>query len=204
MKFFKENSYDIVKLFINQVGITIFSFMLYTAVAMIENDSLFLKINAFVSVFAIIFYFSLLYTAAWDIGAKDKIRVDSGKAVSTPTKGLKMALLANVPNFLLASFAVIFMGIYMYFGGEWFYSAFFVLNMLIRFILAMFLGVIQGIFSFLPSTDPESSTFCLSYFLQSLGFLVAPILSALVTHFGYRMGSAERKLFSFVSTSKKK
>ena len=44
MKFFKENSYDIVKLFINQIGITIFSFMLYTAVAMIEDESLFLKI----------------------------------------------------------------------------------------------------------------------------------------------------------------
>ena len=61
MKFFRENSYDIVKLFINQIGITIFSFMLYTAVAMIDNDSLFLKINVFVSVFAIAFYFSLLY-----------------------------------------------------------------------------------------------------------------------------------------------
>ena len=204
MKFFKENSYDIVKLFINQVGITIFSFMLYTAVAMIENDSLFLKINTFVSVFAILFYFSLLYTAAWDIGAKDKIRIDSGKMIPTPWKGLKMAILANVPNFLLASLAVMFMGIYMVFGGEWFYSAFFVLNMLIRFILAMFLGVIQGLFSFIATNDPESAYFCPYYFWQAVGYLVAPVLSILVTHFGYKMGSVERRLLGFITVSKKK
>ena len=204
MKFFRENSYDIVKLFINQIGITIFSFMLYTAVAMIDNDSLFLKINVFVSVFAIAFYFSLLYTAAWDIGAKDKIRIDSGKASLTPTKGLKMALFANVPNFLLAFFAVAFMGIYILWGGEWFYSAFFVLNMLIRFISAMFLGVIQGIFSFLATDDPASAGFCTYYFWQSVAYFVAPFISVLVTHFGYKMGFSEKKLLGSVFAPKKK
>ena len=204
MKFFKENSYDIVKLFINQIGITIFSFMLYTAVAMIEDQDLFLKINVFVSVFAILFYFSLLYTAAWDVGAKDKIRIDSGKALSTPTKGLKMSLLANIPNFILAVFAIAFMGIYMLGGNEWFYSAFFVLNMLIRFISAMFLGLIQGVFSFLATDDPTNASFCPYYFWQTVGFLVGPILSVIVTHFGYKMGSLEKKLFGFLVSSKKK
>ena len=204
MKFFKENSYDIVKLFINQIGITIFSFMLYTAVALIEDDDLLLRINVLVSVFAILFYFSLLYTAAWDIGAKDKIRIDSGKAISTPGKGLKISLLANIPNFLLAIFAIAFMGIYMLGGSEWFYSAFFVLNMFIRFISAMFLGLIQGIFSFLATDDPLSASFCPYYFWQTVGFLVGPVLAVLVTHFGYKMGSAEQKLFGFISSSKKK
>ena len=204
MKFFKENSYDIVKLFINQIGITIFSFMLYTAVATIEDDDLFLRINVFVSVFAILFYFSLLYTAAWDIGAKDKIRIDSGKAVSTPTKGLKIALWANTPNFLLAGFAVAFMGIYMLGGSEWFYSVFFILNMLIRFISAMFLGLIQGIFSFLATDDPSNASFCHYYFWQTVGFLVGPVLAVFVTDFGYKMGSAEKKIFGFASFQKKK
>jgi type IV secretory pathway VirB2 component (pilin) len=204
MKFFKENSYDIVKLFINQIGITIFSFMLYTAVAMIEDQDLFLNINVFVSVFAILFYFSLLYTAAWDVGAKDKIRIDSGKALSTPTKGLKMSLLANIPNFILAVFAIAFMGIYMLGGNEWFYSAFFVLNMLIRFISAMFLGLIQGVFSFLATDDPTNASFCPYYFWQTVGFLLGPVLSVIVTHFGYKMGSLEKKLFGFLVPSKKK
>lgn len=204
MKFFKENSYDIVKLFINQIGITIFSFMLYTAVAMIEDESLFLKINVFVSVFAILFYFSLLYTAAWDIGAKDKIRIDSGKALMTPTKGLKMALFANVPNFLLTVFAVAFMSVYMASHNEWFFSVFVVLDMFIRFILAMFLGLIQGVFSFLATDDPLNVNFCPYYLCQSIGFLVGPILSVFVTHFGYKMGSAEKKIFGFIAASKKK
>ena len=204
MKFIKENSYDIVKLFINQVGITIFSFMLYTAVAMIENEGLFLKVNVFVSLFAIIFYFVLIYTAAWDIGAKDKIRIDSGKYSPTPLKGAKMALVANLPNFLLAGLAVAFMGIYMASGTEWFYSSFFLLNMLIRFICAMFLGVIQGIFSFLATTDPESASFCPYYFWQAVAYFVAPFISVLVTHLGYKMGTLERKIFGFISLSKKK
>ena len=32
MRFFKSNSYDIVKLYINQIGISIFSLFLYFAV----------------------------------------------------------------------------------------------------------------------------------------------------------------------------
>lgn len=40
MKIFKENSYDIVKLYVNQIGIMIFSMLLYTAVGSFENESL--------------------------------------------------------------------------------------------------------------------------------------------------------------------
>jgi type IV secretory pathway VirB2 component (pilin) len=204
MKFFKENSYDIVKLFINQMGITIFSLVLYTAIGFIDDEVLNLRVKVILSVFATIFYFALLYTATWEFGAKDKIRIDSGKALSTPTKGLKMSLLANIPNFILAVFAIAFMGIYMLGGNEWFYSAFFVLNMLIRFISAMFLGLIQGIFSFLATDDPTNASFCPYYFWQTVGFFVGPILSVIVTHFGYKMGSLEKKLFGFLVPSKKK
>ena len=53
MKFFKENSYDVVRLFINQVGITIFSMIIYTAVGMVNIDSVArLGIKVAISVFA--------------------------------------------------------------------------------------------------------------------------------------------------------
>ena len=205
MRFFKENSESIIKLFINQIGIAIFSmFMILAAYAISDKGGNAAVISIFISIFSILFYFVLIYNVAWEIGAKDKIRIDSGKMIPTPRKGLKMAILANVPNFLLASLAVMFMGIYMVFGGEWFYSAFFVLNMLIRFILAMFLGVIQGLFSFIATNDPESAYFCPYYFWQAVGYLVAPVLSILVTHFGYKMGSVERRLLGFIAVSKKK
>ena len=60
MKFLKENSYDIVKLFINQIGIAIFSTVLYTAVGDIEDVALRSGIRIAISAFAMLFYFALL------------------------------------------------------------------------------------------------------------------------------------------------
>ena len=61
MKFFKENSYDIVKLFIYQMGITIFSLVLYTAASAVEDAALKLKLRIILSVFATLFYFALSF-----------------------------------------------------------------------------------------------------------------------------------------------
>ena len=79
MKFFKENSYDIVKLLINQIGIAIFSMTLYFSIALIEDANLKSTLNLLVSIFSTLFYYALIYTAAWEFGAKDKIRIDGGK-----------------------------------------------------------------------------------------------------------------------------
>ena len=79
MKIFKENSYDVVKLYVNQLGIMIFSMLLYTAVGAFENEKLSLALSIFVSVFSICFYLVLIYYAIWEIGAKDKIRIDGGR-----------------------------------------------------------------------------------------------------------------------------
>ena len=67
MRFFKENSYDIVRLYINQIGISIFSMVLYTAVGTIELSSKLLDVG--LSVFLLGFYFTLIYTASWEYGA---------------------------------------------------------------------------------------------------------------------------------------
>ena len=72
MKFLKENSYDILRLYINQIGITIFSLVLYFSVGMLDDKVLSLRLKIAISVFAMLFFFALLYTAAWDWGAKDK------------------------------------------------------------------------------------------------------------------------------------
>ena len=81
MKIFKENSYDIVRLYINQLGIMIFSMLLYTAVGSFENESLSTSLSVFVSIFSTCFYLALIYYMMWEIGAKDKIRIDGGRMV---------------------------------------------------------------------------------------------------------------------------
>ena len=198
MKFIKENSYDIVKLFVNQIGITIFSLVLYTAVGSIEDEALFSKLTVILSVFAALFYFALIYTAAWDFGARDRIRIDGGKLEPTKAKGVILSLIANLPNFIIALLAVIFMVIYLSAGIDGAYTGFGILNLLLRFTNAMFLGILQGVFAFLKS---ESDL----YFLwQSVGYFLAPLLTVLVTHLGYELGMREFRIFKPISAGENK
>ena len=106
MKIFKENSYDIVRLYINQLGIMIFSMLLYTAVGSFENESLSTSLSVFVSIFSTCFYLALIYYMMWEIGAKDKIRIDGGRMVPCKLKGLLMGTFANLPNFVLGALSV--------------------------------------------------------------------------------------------------
>ena len=79
MKIFKENSYDIIRLYVNQLGIMIFSMLLYSAVGSFENESLSSGLSVFVSIFSVCFYLALIYYSMWEIGAKDKIRIDGNR-----------------------------------------------------------------------------------------------------------------------------
>ncbi len=198
MKFFKENSYDIVRLFINQVGITIFSLILYTAVGMVDLESgTKLTINVLLSVFAILFYFALLYTVAWDWGAKDKIRIDGGRMEPVKLKGVKMAFFANIPNFILTFICVITFAIYLIFDSEASYTVSIVFNTIVRLLMSMYLGILQGIFSALrANTD-------MFYFAQSIGYFVMPVFAIAATHIGYYFGTQEKKIFGSVSKRKK-
>ena len=95
MKIFKENSYDIVRLYVNQLGIMIFTMLLVFAGG--QNTTL----GIIISLFSTVFYLVLIYYVVWEIGAKDKIRIEGGKAEPCKYKGLVMGLWANVPNLVL-------------------------------------------------------------------------------------------------------
>lgn len=96
--FFSRYSYGIIKMFVNQFAISLFGSVLAMAMAAVGNDIL----TLIVSIFAIIFYLYLIYAMTWEIGAKDKISVDVGKKEYRPFTGLLMALVANIPNFIIA------------------------------------------------------------------------------------------------------
>jgi len=203
MRIFRENSYDIVRLYINQIGITIFSMFLYTAAAMVDDDELFLTLRICVSIFSVLFYLSLLHNVVWEIGATDKIRIDSGKLDPQPMKGAVMALFANVPNFLLAFLAIVFVSIFMLSGAEWSYSVFVVIFTILRFHTSMYMGIIQGV---TPATPDVGATAvdlgdCL---LESALFLVMPLIAVAVTQLSYHLGMKEKKLFGFLGSGASK
>ena len=73
--FFEKYSYSTIKMFVNQFAISIFGAVLAMAATAAGNNIL----TIVVSSFAILFYLFLIYTMTWEIGAKDKISVDTGR-----------------------------------------------------------------------------------------------------------------------------
>lgn len=195
MRFLKENSYDILRLYINQIGITIFSLVLYTSVSSLDNG-LSLKLQICISIFAMLFFFALLYTVSWDWGANDKIRIDAGRMEKKRYKGAFMALIANSINFILAGVCVLSMALYMN-GVSGAISVSQVFNLLLRLTNAMYLGVIQGIFVSIKSNTE------LYNLLQSVAFFIAPILAIAATHIGYMFGLKNIKIFPSTKKSHK-
>ena len=199
MKIFKENSYDIVKLYVNQLGIMIFSMLLYTSVGSFENESLSTKLSVFVSVFSTCFYLVLVYYAMWEIGAKDKIRIDGGRMEPCKNKGLVMGLFANVPNFVLGVVSVLFLVIFLISGNDGIYAAFLVFNTIMRFHDSMLLGVITALVPGATSTGAVDYT---EFLIEAILFTVLPLISAAVTQLAYTLGTREKKIFSFLSGKK--
>ncbi len=185
MRFLKENSYDIVKLYINQVGMTIFSLVLYFSVTSLADNpdsaGLYTKLKIGISVFAMLFFFALLYTAAWDWGANDKIRIDAGKIKKNIGKGALIATLANALNFILAGGCVISELIVK--NGEGLISQLF--RPIFLLTNAMYIGIVQGLFS---SADN-------AILFESIGYFIAPTLAILATHVGYVFGMKYIKIF---------
>ena len=196
MRIIKENSYDIVRLYINQIGITIFSVFLYSAIALIgDNDTLFKALEITVSVFAFLFYVFLVYTVVWEIGAKDKIRVDSGKYERTPAKGFLMGLVANLPNLLFGVLSLIFFAIYAIWGNGGVANVAGVIFLITKFHAAMFLGFVQGV---TPSpTEEETMMVKADSLIESGLYIILPMLSVLITHLAYYLGTKDFKIFNF-------
>ena len=101
--FFKEHSYDMLKMFLNQFATAIFGFSLAVAAGKAENDSL----RNVTSVAAILFYLFLLYTMTWEIGFGDRVSVLHGTRRNMPYKGALISLCANGINILFAVFIML-------------------------------------------------------------------------------------------------
>ena len=198
MRFFKENSDSIIKLFINQLGIGIFSFFLYTAAGSLEEkikDGLALKIC--ISVFAISFYFVLIYNVAWEIGAKDKIRIDGKRMERNAKKGILLGVYANIPNFIVVGISMIFLAVYLTTGSEWAKTTFALIDFGFRFfLLPTYVGVIQGITSVISSENT-------ALLVGNIMFLIFPALAAVITHVSYVLGLNDFRFFATSRSHKK-
>ena len=189
MHFLKEHSDSIVKLYINQIGVAIFSIFLYTAAGSFNDDGTSsLTVKLLISAFATIFYFVLIYNVAWEIGAKDKIRIEGGRMTEEKLKGIRLGFYANTPNFAIVGLAFILFSIYMISGAEGLKSIFAILNLIFRLFISMYLGIIQGL------TSGISENVDLSYLIQTLLYLVFSAIAMLITHISYKLGLKDIRL----------
>ena len=181
MKYFiKENSYLMFKMFVNQLGMTIFAITLTFATT--QNDTLFL----IVSIFSILFYMVLLYFMTWDIGFEDKTRIDAGRMKFLPLKGLYLSLFANIPNIILA--LMITVG---YYGAssfnaagypsspEWAVNAYGVGKVVAGLLEAMYTGIINIWFgpspwAYFTIIAPALITCMIAYVMGVKGLRVFP------------------------------
>lgn len=200
MKFFKENSYDIIKLYVNQIGIMIFSLFLTTAVGMVEDAGLSDILSLAVSIFSVLFFYVLIYCVVWEIGARDKIKIDGGRLQPLKPKGLLLGSLANIPNVILSVLTLIFLSANLASGSGGMYSAFVVVNLLLRFHCSMYLGLVTFV---TPDAVVNDAPDLNVYLVQTVLFVILPLLSGLVTHLGYTLGSKDKRLFGFLSVPKK-
>jgi len=183
-EFFSENGKIIVKLMLNQFGAAVMGLMITLAAA--NSD----KLMLFASIFASIFYVALLYSVIWEKGGQDRIKVDGGRAAYKPFKGLLMALIANIPNLVLAILIAVgrfFGSTDGAFGYEWAGNIYAVSNAIGRMWNAMNLGLIQ---TYMP-VNP------LAHFLDILPALF-------VCGFGYFLGLRNFRILGIFEVKKPK
>lgn len=200
MKLLKEQFYDILRLLINQVGIAIFSFVLYSAASMAIEDSkaLRMQVNLYVSIFAMLFLFVLLYTVTWEYGAKDRIRVDAGRLEYDKLKGAKMSFFANCPGLILILVAFIFGVLFLISDVNGFGVVQAIFELISRFLFMPYIGIVAFVLSLFNIPTAYYTLF------QEISFIVMSLISIGVTHFAYTMGFKEKKLFSSSAGNKTK
>ena len=97
MRFFVSHSYEVIRLFLNQIAMSVFGLILFgAALGLSDNQSGVWTVLA--SVFAVAFYLYILFATVRDLGAKDGIKIESGREKYDCLKGMKLGLWAQVPN----------------------------------------------------------------------------------------------------------
>ena len=190
MTFFKENSYNIVKMMLYQFGMMIFGLI----VTMAASKSGMLQLT--VSIYATLMYVALLYMMTWDCGAKDHIRVNGGYIRADRLSGLKMSLMANIPNFIILFFLLLgyLFGVALS-EQAWAQGMFIIAHGAGVVFQAMYTGIVNTLVP--PSGSALSGMYLVAY-------LLTPLPSIAASCFGYEMGWRERRLFGFLSGKNKK
>lgn len=186
MGYYRENSRLISRLFVNQIGMTIFGVVLTMAVmkAAENNDALTVGVSAF----SILFYLCLIYNVMWEEGARNIIRINAGRMEDKQGHALKAALFASVPNFALAALLCISYLLAFPCKIAFAKSVYAVLHIILGLFEAMYVGLFSVILDLVPDVASQSLVACGLYLVSSLPMILVSLLA-------YRLGMKNIYLF---------
>ena len=162
-----KHSYNAVRLFVNQIAISIFGLVLAIACSKVESDTL----KIITSVGAIVFYLFLTYAAMWEVGSKDKFGIENGTKKEMPLAGLYIALLSNSINLILA----IVILVCSYVPEE---SMLYTVGVLARLIVHYIEGMYTGLLSIeINETGINFNNYWLSYFVIIIPSLITSAIA---------------------------
>lgn len=177
--FLKEHSFDMVKLFLNQIVMSVFGIMLWMAA--LANKPLLLA----ASIFSVLFYLFINYSSLWELGAKDKIRVDAGRLTAMPKKGVYIALGAALPNIILT----ILIGIGVVIDTAASQTMGTICNVIVRLVNGMYLGIIDCIKAAVFEDTPLLSDIWWWYFIINIPALFVGWLAYFLGSKNIRIGA---------------
>ena len=172
-QFFVRYSYDAVKMFVDQLALSLFGLSL--AVATVKNNKTLMLLT---SIGAVIFYVFILYGVSWKMGDEDRKRIRRGESGGHAFTGTLVSLLANSINFVLA----ILIAIGTLGGVAWLVD-------IPKLIALLIHAEYQGLLAYIPmGVDAAGEMIALNnawwvYFLL-------PIPAMLTSTIGYLMGKA--------------
>ena len=103
-EFWQRYKGEIGKLLVTHAALAVFSIMCTSPLLVFDTQGNASTVNTIViaaSVFVFAFYYYLVRSQLWTLGAKNKISAEGGRMKLCPLAGLYMGLLASVPSFLL-------------------------------------------------------------------------------------------------------
>ena len=171
-KFFKDYSYSIFRLFLNQFAISLFGIGLAFASSYSNNNTLLLVS----SIFSVIFYLFLQYAIIWEVGAKDGITATARHTSRGLWRGFVMAICANAIN--ISSACLVFTKVFT--GAENQVSA------VGQFIAMVLQGMYQGILSQRVGVA-QLNDFWWIYFLMVIPAIVVTGVSYIFGSYGWHL-----------------
>lgn len=172
--FFSENGYQIIKMVVTHLCLSIFGIMVSVPFDAEDTSGRFFCLG--LGICAILFFSYLIYIQIWEIGAKDGINVRAGSRKNTPLRGLSIAFVASILDFLLGGAYTILYYYQAY--SPALSNASIVVGLATSLWEGIYLGVWRAAFHSYP-----------------IYFVFAPLFPILVAEIAYLLGLRDFKLF---------